>query len=81
MGFFSRLTNLAKGTWHAKTSSKGSGLTETELETELQTVRPPPEKTHPVENSPTKHGTPETPVVPHSEPAERDAEGNLIKTL
>lgn len=79
MGFFSRLTNLAKGSWHAKTSSRESSLTEEELEAELRTVRPEAKSSHPGQSSsPENHAleTEESPASP-----ERDADGNVIKTL
>ena len=79
MGFFSRLTNLAKGSWHAKTSSRESSLTEEELEAELRTVRPEAKSLQSSQSSLPENNTPETEESPAS--AERDADGNVIKTL
>ena len=83
MGKFARLKNLARGKWAAKRSSTNTGLTESELEEELKTVRPPPatsstvntsaEEKPPVESQPQEDPAPDA--------AERDAEGNIIKTL
>ena len=79
MGFFSRLTNLAKGSWHAKTSSREPSLTEEELEAELRTVRPEAKNLHASQSSLPENNALETEESPAS--PECDADGNVIKTL
>ncbi len=79
MGFFSRLTNLARGSWAARGSSSGKTLTKAELEKELRNVQPAPSKPSATKDSaPIETNSGESESTPS---VERDADGNIIKSL